>query len=123
MKKTSSNLVILDIVTCEDDYKTKADEVNKALWEIWGEKGITLIQNNNINLKGHLSRSRLHLNDTGVSVPFRNFKTFLTNFEWQIDQGIDSDNSNPSLNGVEAFLNDIKKTEGKKMLIIQLLAI
>ena len=35
-------------------------------------------------------------------------ETFLTNFEWQIDQGIQNDSS-PSLNGVKAFLNDIKK--------------
>ena len=49
----------------------------------------------------------------------------MTNFEWQIDQGIQNDNSSPSLNGAEAFLNDIKKnqtTEDKKMLIILLLA-
>ena len=32
----------------------------------------------------------------------------MTNFEWQIDQGIQNDSS-PSLNGVKAFLNDIKK--------------
>ena len=107
------NIVISDIVT-QDDYKIKAGEENKALWEIWGKKGIRLIQNNNINSKRYLNRIRLHLNDIGVSVSFRNFKTFLTNFKWQIDQGIQSDNSNPSLNGVKAFLNDIKKTEGKK---------
>ena len=80
-KKTSSNIVVSDIVTLEDGYKTKADEVNKILEEICGKKGIPLIRNNNINSKRHLNRSRLHLNDTGVSVLVRNFKTFLTNFE------------------------------------------
>ena len=33
----------------------------------------------------------------------------MTNIEWQIDQGIQNDNSSPSLNGTEAFLNHIKK--------------
>ena len=31
--------------------------------------------------KEEVDQSRLHLNDTGVSVLVRNFKTFLTNFE------------------------------------------
>ena len=114
-KKFSSNIVISDIVTREDGYKTKADEVNKILEEICGKKGIPLIRNNNINSKRHLNRSRLHLNDTGVSVLVRNFKTFLTNFEWQIDQGIQNDNSSPSLNGAEAFLNDIKKIKQQRV--------
>ena len=81
VKKTSSNIAISDIVTGEDGYKTKADEVNKILGEICGKKGIPLIRNYNINSKRHLNKSRLHLNDTGVSVLVRNFKTFLTNFE------------------------------------------
>ena len=115
VKKNSSNIVISDIVTREDGYKTKADEVNKILEEICGKKGIPLIRNNNINSKRHLNRSRLHLNDTGVSVLVRNFKTFLTNFEWQIDQGIQNDNSSPSLNGAEAFLNDIKKIKQQRV--------
>ena len=66
VKKTSSNILISDIVTREDGYKTKADEVNKILEEICGKKGIPLIQNNDINSKNHLNRSRLHLNDTAL---------------------------------------------------------
>ena len=54
-------------MTREDGYKTKADEVNKILEEVCGKKGIPLIRNNNINSKRHLNRSRLHLNDTGLS--------------------------------------------------------
>ena len=48
---------------------------------------------------------KLHCTD--VSVLVRNFKAFLTNFESQIDQGIQNYNRSPSLNGAEAFLNDI----------------
>ena len=58
-----------------------------------------LIQNSNINPKRHLNRSRPHLNDTGVSVLIRNFRNFLTDFEWQIDQGIQNNISSPSMNG------------------------
>ena len=90
-KKNSSNIVISSLVTREDDYKTKADEVNKTLQEIFGKKGIPLIRNNNINSERALNSSILHLNDIGVSVIVRNFKTFLTNFERQTDQGIQND--------------------------------
>ena len=68
VKQPSSNIIISDIVTREDGYKTKADEVNKILGEICGKKGIPLIRNNNINSNRHLNKSRPHLNDTGVSV-------------------------------------------------------
>ena len=78
MKKPSSNIVISDVVTCEDGYISKADEVNKILGKICGKKCTTLIRNSNINSKRHLNRSGLHLNDTGVSVLARNFKIFLT---------------------------------------------
>ena len=81
MKKPSTNIVISDIINREDGYKTKTDEVNKILEEICGKKCVPLIRNNKINSKRHLNRTRLHLNDTGVSILVRNFKTFLTNSE------------------------------------------
>ena len=54
-KKTKKN----NIVTREDDYKTKTDEVNKILEEICGQKGIPLIRNNSITSNRHWNRSRL----------------------------------------------------------------
>ena len=39
----------------------------------------------------------------------------MTNFEWQIGQGIQNDSSSPSLNGAEAFLNDIKKIKQQRV--------
>ena len=48
-----------NIVTREDDYKTKTDEVNKILEEICGQKGIPLIRNNSITSNRHWNRSRL----------------------------------------------------------------
>ena len=77
------------------------------------KKGILLIRNNKINSKRHLTRSRIYLNDNGVSALVRNFKTYLTDFEWQIDQGIQNINRSSSLNGGRAFLNDIKKSNNR----------
>ena len=60
VKKLSSNIVTSsDMVTREDGYKTKADEVNKILEEIYGKNG---------NSVSHLNRSRLHLKNIGVLV-------------------------------------------------------
>ena len=39
------------------------------------------ICHSNINVKRHLNRSNLHLNDNGISALVRNFKNFLNNFE------------------------------------------
>ena len=39
----------------------------------------------------------------------------MTNFGRQIDQGVQCDNNSPSLNGTEAFLNDIKKIKQQRV--------
>ena len=39
----------------------------------------------------------------------------MTNFELEIDQGIQNDNNSPSLNGAKAFLNDIKKIKQQRV--------
>ena len=43
------------------------------------------------------------------------FKPFLTNIEWQLDRCIQNDNSSPSLNSAEAFLNDIIKIKQQRV--------
>ena len=57
----------------------KIDEVNAHLEEIFAEKDIAVITHSYINPKRHLNKSRLHLNDPGISVLVRNFGAFLTN--------------------------------------------
>ena len=42
---------------------------------------IGILSHRNINPKRHLNRSRLHLNDAGVSLFVRNFRDFLNNFD------------------------------------------
>ena len=59
----------------------KKGEVNAHLEEICAEKDIVIITHCNMNPKRHLNKSRLHLNDAGISVLVTNFKTFLRNLD------------------------------------------
>ena len=72
-----------NIVTLTRSIKTgeKVGKVNAHLEEICAEKDIAIITHSNINPKRHLNKSRLHLNDAGISVLVRNFKAFLTNLD------------------------------------------
>ena len=78
--KTENNKIIISSIVCRaDSFREKVDEVNAHLEEICAKKDIP-INHSNINPKRHLNKSRLHLNDAGISVLVRNFKAFLTNF-------------------------------------------
>ena len=59
----------------------KEDEVNIILEELCKANNYGMISHRNINPKRHLDRSRLHLNDAGVSLFVRNFRDFLNNFD------------------------------------------
>ena len=59
----------------------KADEVNIILEELCNANNVGMLSHRNINLKRHLNRSRLHLNDAGVSLFVRNFRDFLNNLD------------------------------------------
>ena len=59
--------------------KKKADEVNIILEELCNASNIGVISYRNINPKRHPNRSRLHLNDAGISLLGRNFRDFLNN--------------------------------------------
>ena len=65
--KTESNEIIVSSIVCRaDSFREKVDEVN------------VIITHGNINPKRHLNKSRLHLNDAGISVLVRNsYKLFL----------------------------------------------
>ena len=72
----------------------------------YSKKDIAIITHSNINPKRHLSKSRLHLNDAGISVLVRNFKAFLTKLDWQEYEDSVSDNS-PFVIGDSVSFNDI----------------
>ena len=82
--KTENNKITVSSTVCRtDSFREKVGKVNAHLEEICAEKDIAIITHSNINPKRHLNKSRLHLNDAGISVLVRNFKAFLTNFDWQ----------------------------------------
>ena len=62
----------------EDSYKEKAEAVNKLLKDTCTKKNMHFLCHSNINVKRHLNRSNLHLNDHGISTLVRNFTNFLT---------------------------------------------
>ena len=80
--KTENNKIIVSSINCRaDSFREKVGKVNAHLEEICAEKDIAIITHSNINPKRHLNKSRLHLNDAGISVLVRNFKAFLTNLD------------------------------------------
>ena len=73
--------IVSSIVPRDDENKKKAAEVSIILEELCNTNNVGMISHRNINPKRHLNRSRLHLNDAGVSLFVRNFRDFLNNFD------------------------------------------
>ena len=82
MKIKNNKIIISSKVCIADSFKEKVDEVNVHLEETCAKKDIAIITHSNINPNRHLNKSRLHVNDTGISMFVRNFKVFLINFDW-----------------------------------------
>ena len=59
----------------------KADEVNMIFEELCHANNVGMISYRDINPKKYLNRSRLRLNDAGVSLFVKNFRDFLNNFD------------------------------------------
>ena len=58
-----------------------ADDVNTILEELCNANSVGMMLHRTINPKRYLNRSRLHLNDAGISLCVRNFRDFLNNFD------------------------------------------
>ena len=86
----------------------KLVKVNAHLEERCAEKDIAIITHSNRNIKRHLNKSRLHLNDVAISVLVRNFEAFLSNLDWQKYEDSLSGNS-PFVTGNSVTSNDIIK--------------
>ena len=71
-----------------------------------------IITHSNIKLKRHLNKSRLPLNDAGISVPVRDFQDFLTNLEWKEheDSVTDSVSSNDIIRIKKQRLDNVSNT-------------
>ena len=73
--KTNKNIIVVStIVPKGDACNTKVKKVNFLLKEFCENNVIDLILNDNINVKRHLNKGKLHLNDTGISRFVRTFR-------------------------------------------------
>ena len=67
--KTENNKIIISSIVCRaDSFREKVDEVNAHQEEIYAKEDIAIITHSSINTKRHLNKSRLHLNDAGLSL-------------------------------------------------------
>ena len=72
--KTGFNEVIVSaIVPRDDELHTKGLEVNKSLEIKIRESGLGFVTHDNINIKKHLNKGKLHLNTDGVAILVRNY--------------------------------------------------
>ena len=81
LKTNKNKIVISTIAPRGDACNTKVEKVNSLLKEFCENNGIDLILHDNINVKRHLNKGKLHLDDTGISRFARNFRDFLNIFK------------------------------------------
>ena len=81
LKSEDNEVVVSGIAPRGDSCKEKAEAVNKVLKDTCIKENMHFICHSNSNVKRHLNRSNLHLNDNSISAFVRNIKNFLNNFE------------------------------------------
>ena len=79
--KSENNEVVISGILRGDSNKEKAKAVNKLLKDRCTEENMHFICHYNINVKQHLNRSNIHLNDHSISALVRCSKNYLNNFE------------------------------------------
>ena len=114
MKIENNKTIVSSIVCRTDSFRENFGKVNVHLEEICAEKDIAIITHSNINPKRHLNKSRLHLNDAGISVLVRNFKAFLSNLDWKKYEYSVSGNS-PFVTGDSVPSNDIIRMKKQRL--------
>ena len=72
LKLKNNEVVVSGIALRGDCYKGKAEAVNRLLKDTCTQENMHFIYHSNINVKRHLNRSNLHLNDHDMSA----FKLF-----------------------------------------------
>ena len=81
LKTDKNKIVVSTIVLRGDAYNAKAEKLNNLLKAFCENNGIDTISHDNINVKKHLNKGKLHLNDKGISSFVRNFRDFLNVFK------------------------------------------
>ena len=76
LKTDKNKIVVSTIVPRGDAYNTKAEKVNTLLKEFCENNSIDKISHDNINVKKHLNKGKLNLNDKGITSFVRNFRGF-----------------------------------------------
>ena len=76
LKTDKNKIIVSTIVPRGDNYNTKVEKVNILLKEFCENIGIDTISHDNINVKKHLNKAKLHLNDKAISSFDRNFRYF-----------------------------------------------
>ena len=80
--ETDKNKIVASTIVARGyAYNTKAEKVNILLKEFCENIGIDTISHDNIKVKKHLNKDKLHLNDKGISSFVKNFRDFLKVFE------------------------------------------
>ena len=73
LKSENNEVVFSGIVPLGGFCIEKAEAVDKLLKDTCTKKNMHFICPSNINVKRHLNRKNLHLNDNGISALVRNF--------------------------------------------------
>ena len=81
LKTDKNKIVVSTIIPRGDAYNTKAEKVNTLLKELCENNSIDTISHDNVNVKKHLNKGKLHLTDKGIISFVRNFRDFLKVFE------------------------------------------
>ena len=81
LKTDKNKIVVSTIVPRGNTDNTKAEKVNALVKEFCENNGTDTISHDNINVKKHLKKGKLHLNDKGISSFVRHFRDFLKVFE------------------------------------------
>ena len=76
LKTDNIKIVVSTIVLKSGAYNTKAEKVNTLLKKLCKNNGIDTISLDNINVKKHLNKAELHLNDKSILSFVRNFRFF-----------------------------------------------
>ena len=81
LKTDKNKIVVSTIFPRGDAYNTKVEKVNTLLKEFCESNDTDMISQDNINVKKHLNKGKLHLNDKVIFSFVRNFRDFLNVFE------------------------------------------
>ena len=77
LKTDNNKTFVSTIVLRGENYNLKVEKVNTLVKEFCENNGIGTISHDNINVKKHLNKGKLHLNDRDISNFVRNFRDFL----------------------------------------------